>query len=64
MKKLFAHLLLALDVAANILFNGRVETISSRAARAAGNGRPWGMWLCRLLNDVDPGHCAREAKGP
>lgn len=57
-------LLVLLDVSVNHLFNGRVETISSRAYRARLSGRPWGVWLCNVLDDIDPGHCARAALDP
>lgn len=36
------------------------ETVSSRAGRAASKGKRWGCILCRLLDKIDPGHCARN----
>ena len=33
------------------------ETISSRAYRAMTEGRRWGCWLCRVLDDIQPKHC-------
>lgn len=33
------------------------ETVSSRAGKAAHNGKRWGCLLCRLLDRIDPGHC-------
>lgn len=36
------------------------ETISSRAGKAARQGKRWGCVLCRLLNKIDPGHCERN----
>lgn len=35
------------------------ETISSRAGKAARQGKHWGCVLCRLLDRLDPGHCER-----
>lgn len=61
---LFARSIRALDVFVNIVFNGRVETISSRAARATAAGKWWGKLLCKALDRIDPGHCERAAKDP
>lgn len=36
------------------------ETVSSRAGKAARKGKRWGCILCRLLDKIDPGHCARN----
>lgn len=36
------------------------ETVSSRAGKAASKGKRWGCILCRLLDKIDPGHCARN----
>ena len=36
------------------------ETLSSRAGKAARDGRRWGCVLCRALDWIDPGHCARN----
>lgn len=36
------------------------ETVSSRAGKAASKGKRWGCMLCRLLDKIDPGHCARN----
>lgn len=57
-------LLVLLDVSVNVLFNGRVETISSRACRARNSGRLWGKALCLLLDKANPGHCDRAAADP
>lgn len=57
-------LLVFLDVCVNRLFNGRVETISSRAGRARASGRTWGCILCRWLDDIDHGHCASAMTNP
>lgn len=46
------------DQLVNVATNGdEDETISSRAGKAARDGRRWGCILCRLLDVVDPGHC-------
>lgn len=57
-------LLVLLDVMVNRLFNGRIETISSRAGRARASGRTWGCVLCHWLDEIDPGHCADAMKNP
>lgn len=52
----------AYDQLANAATGGDVdETISSRAHRARAQGKRWGCWLCRLLDRIDPEHCARSA---
>lgn len=33
------------------------ETISSRAAKASRQRKPWGCVLCKVLDWFDPGHC-------
>jgi len=54
------RLAVAFDQLANAAANGHPdETISSRAARAELQGRRWGCVLCRLLDEIDPGHCAK-----
>ncbi len=49
------------DQALNAALVGRSgaedETISSRAGKAARQGKRWGCILCRLLDRIDPGHC-------
>lgn len=40
-----------------------VQTVSSRAEKARRAGKRWGCWLCRLLDQIDPGHCARSIEG-
>lgn len=37
------------------------ETISSRAHRESQQGRRWAICLCRLLDVIDPDHCAKSA---
>lgn len=57
------NLLVAVDQLANALLGGDPdETISSRAAKAAARGRRWGCVLCRCLDRIDPGHCARNTE--
>lgn len=34
-------------------------TISEQAAHAAREGKLWGVQLCKLLDQIDPGHCDR-----
>ncbi len=49
------------DQLANAAFGGDPgETISSRAGKAARNGRRWGCILCRLLSRIDPDHCEKS----
>jgi hypothetical protein len=64
----FARLLwqavVLVDVAVNRLVNGRVEMISTRAARARLRGEAWGCRLCRWLDFIDPGHCGRALRDP
>lgn len=51
---------LAFDQAANAAFGGSEDmTISTRAALAEVEGERWARALCWLLDQVDPGHCAR-----
>ena len=55
------RLAVSYDQLANTAFGGdEDETISSRASKAAATGRRWGCVLCRLLDWLDPGHCARN----
>jgi len=54
-------LAVAHDQLANAAFGGHEdETISSRAAKSAMQGRLWAVWLCRLLDRLDPGHCEKS----
>ena len=54
-------LAIAHDQLANTAFGGdEDETISSRAAKARLAGERWGCVLCKLLDKLDPGHCARS----
>ena len=48
------------DLADNVALNGRLgQSISSRAAQACKVHSKWGCVVCTLLDDVNPGHCAR-----
>ena len=57
MKRYLINLLIAIDQLGNALFNGAPdETISSRCAR--GREKWYWAWLARILDWLDPGHCA------
>lgn len=48
-----------LDQTINVGANGQVDTtISARAGRAAAKRRVWGCLLCRVLDRIQPDHCA------
>lgn len=54
----FWNILIAIDQLANtILLGDPQETISSRADKAAVEGKRWGCVLCKLLNVVQKNHC-------
>lgn len=56
-------LAIAHDQLANAATGGSVdETISSRAHRARKVGRRWGCVLCKVLDALDPDHCANAYK--
>ena len=57
-------ILVLLDILINRLFNGRLETISSRAGRGIASGKTWAKVLCKFLDVVDPGHCEKASKNP
>lgn len=55
-------LAVAHDQLANAAANGDPdETISARADRGRREGNKWGCVLCKWLDILDPGHCARAA---
>lgn len=56
------NLLIALDQLANTILGGDPdETLSSRLGKAVRANRCWLCRLiCRLLNRLDPGHCAKS----
>ena len=48
------------DQLANAAFGGHEdETLSSRAGKAARQGKRWACVLCRLLDRLDPNHCEK-----
>lgn len=54
------RILVAFDILVNVIFMGNPdETISSRAARAATQGKTWGKLLSRFLNLFQKDHGAR-----
>ena len=56
---------LGVDITSNVAANGKEgQSISSRAAFAAADGKEWGCILCRVLNWINPGHCARAMIDP
>ena len=53
-------LAVAHDKLANVAFGGHEdETLSSRAGKAAREGKRWACVLCRLLDRRDPNHCEK-----
>lgn len=56
------NLLIVLDELINVIFNGRVETISHRANRARLSGKTWGCLLCKWLDKIQPNHCENTAE--
>ena len=61
MKQSFWQFLVWIDIEVNDKwFHGRKETISSRVYRRGKQGIcPLCIWLCKQLDAIDPGHCAR-----
>lgn len=57
-------LAVSLDQLANTVLNGNEdETISSRAGRHSQqdeNRECWAVWLCWLLDKLDPDHCNKN----
>ena len=48
------------DQLANAAFGGHEdETLSSRAGKAAREGKRWACIFCRLLHRLDPNHCEK-----
>ena len=48
------------DQLVNVAANGdEDETISSRAGKAAREGKRWACVFCRLLDRLDPNHCEK-----
>ena len=49
------------DQLANAAFGGHEnETLSSRAGKAAREGKRWACVLCRLLDRLDSNHCEKS----
>lgn len=60
----WARLIIGVDLFVNVIFNGRPgETISSRSARAALQGKRWGILLCKFLNLFEKNHSAFATAG-
>lgn len=61
----YIRIWVALDKFLNVvLFNGRLdETISSHSARAALEGKTWGVFMLKFLNLFDPNHGAGAIVG-
>jgi hypothetical protein len=58
------RLLVGLDQFLNVVCDGRPdETISARAARAAEQGKPWGVELSRALNLFETNHGVKAQAG-
>lgn len=56
----YIRVLIALDVFINVIFNGNLgETISARSARAATEGKRWGIWLSKFLDLFQSDHGAK-----
>ena len=54
-------LAVAHDQLANAAFGGHEdETLSSRAGKAAREGKRWACVFCRLLDRLDPNHCEKS----
>lgn len=55
------RLAVSFDQLANTAFGGSEdETISSRAGKAARQGKRWGCVLCGLLNRFESDHCEKN----
>lgn len=59
------RVLLALDMFANVVFlKGRLdETISTHSARAAVEGKLWGIWMSKFLDLFEKDHGADASAG-
>lgn len=62
MKRYFWNFLIAIDQLLNTMLGGDPdETISSRAGKYAAVQRGWiPCVLCKLLDRIDPNHCAKS----
>ncbi|MCL2829979.1 MAG: hypothetical protein FWD77_04475 [Betaproteobacteria bacterium] len=53
----------AYDRLANAAANDdEAQTVSSRAAKAQKDGKRWGCLLCKVLDWIDPDHCAKSVE--
>lgn len=61
LKRYIWNLLIALDQFGNALAAGDPdETISSRAGKGKAEGKRWACLLCRLLDQIQRGHCDKS----
>jgi hypothetical protein len=62
----FARFLLALDILANTILGGDVETMSSRMGREIREGKRCAVCtgVCWLLSRFWPGHCVNNIMDP
>lgn len=62
-KKYIWNLLVSIDQLFNAIFGGDPdETISSRMGKRARKGDRLGIFICKILNFFDEGHCERVAE--
>lgn len=56
------NILLWFDIGLNVLLFGGspYETISSRVGKRRDKGDRWACLFCRLLDRIDPRHCAKS----
>lgn len=47
----------AIDIIIGWIGFGTPTTVSHHAAKARNLNKPWGCWLCKKLDLIDPGHC-------
>lgn len=60
----FIRVLIAFDIFANVVFKGNPdETLSSRSARAATEGKWWGIILSKFLDLFQSDHGAKAEAG-
>jgi len=64
-KEGYVHrILVAFDIFSNVLTDGdEDETISSRSARAAEKGKPWGIAMSKFLDIFQKDHGAKAQAG-
>lgn len=55
------RVLISIDQLGNAVTGGdEDETISSRAAKSARQGKTWGVALCKFLHWIDKDHCEKS----